>query len=104
MSDQNWNSWKVTTLALLLMGATSLVTTLVVGYRSENSSHAGTAYSGSSARKVLATNPVDVSACHAYAEQRLGHGEPFMQGINETRSHDGEYQAAYLACMRRKGY
>ena len=27
-----------------------------------------------------------------------------LYGLNETRSHDGQYQAAYSSCMRSKGY
>lgn len=106
MSDQ-WNPWKMTILGLLLMGATSLVTTLVLGYRSENTSHAGTGIysSSSSSRKFLTTNPIDVNACNAYAEQRaMGSAAGRVQGVDETRSHNDAYQTAYRTCMRQKGY
>ena len=152
MPEKNWNPWKMTTLGLLLVGATALVTTLVLGYRSdqEETKHPRTAtYSGSPVRKVSTPSQMDVDACNAYAEQRSsGKGQELVKdigvgglvgagvgaaggaiadggkgagkgaaigglvgatagtlyGLNENKTHDGEYQTAYRSCMRQKGY
>lgn len=73
MSETNLNPWRMTTLGLLLVGATALVTTLVLGYRSDQENTRQTriaTYSGSSVRKVSTPSQIDVDSCNAYAEQR----------------------------------
>ena len=74
MSENNWNPWKTTTIGLLLVGATALVTTLVMGYRSDperGKPPMGSTYSGASMRKVSMPSQINVDACNAYAQERV---------------------------------
>ena len=75
MTETNWNPWKMITLSLLLVGATALVTTLVMGYRNDSESGKPpqvSTHSGTSMRKVSMPSQIDVDACNAYAQQRAG--------------------------------
>ncbi len=86
MSETDWNPWKMTTFGLLLVGATALVTTLVMGYRADRVDVKQTraaSHANASARTVPVPSPIDVEACQAYAQQD---------------------QAAYRSCMHHKGY
>ena len=133
MSDEDWNPLKMTTFGLLLVGATALVTTLVMGYRadSEDVKRTGaTSRANASSRKVSVPTPIDVEACQAYAQQRTGDKTMDMArdvaiggavsagsgaaggatadggsgaGKGAAR-HDAQYQAAYRSCMRQKGH
>ncbi len=92
MSETDWNPWKMTTFGLLLVGATALVTTLVVGYRDDHVDVKQTraaSHTNASPRKASVPSQIDVEACQAYAQQRSG---------------DKTNQAAYRSCMRQKGY
>ena len=133
MSDADWNPLKMTTFGLLLVGATALVTTLVMGYRadSEDVKRTGaTSRANASSRKASVPTPIDVEACQAYAQQRTGDkttdrvkevaiggvvgagagaaGGPVADGGSGAGKgaarHDAQYQAAYRSCMRQKGY
>ena len=75
MSENNWNPWKVTTISLLLVGATVLVTTLVMGNRNDperGKPPMASTHSGVSMRKVSMPSQIDVDACNAYAQERAG--------------------------------
>ncbi len=72
MSENIWNPWKMTTIGLLLVGATVLVTALVMGYRSDPERGKTPMHSGTSMRKVSMPSQIDVDACNAYAQQRAG--------------------------------
>ncbi len=133
MSDADWNPLKMTTFGLLLVGATALVTTLVMGYRadSEDVKRTGaTSRANASSRKASVPTPIDVEACQAYAQQRtgdktmdmardvaiggaVGAGSGAAGGATAdggsgagkgAARHDAQYQAAYRSCMRQKGY
>ena len=108
MSETIWNAWKMTTFSLLLVGATALVTTLVMGYRAdrEDVKQAGAAsHANASARKASVQSQIDVEACQASAQQRAeDKAIRTLYGLNNTTLHDAQYQAAYRSCMRQKGY
>src|SRR2546428_13746732 len=63
----------MTTFGLLLVGATALVTTLVMSYRADHDDlkQTGTASrANASARKASVPSQLEVAACRAYAQQR----------------------------------
>jgi hypothetical protein len=89
MSEIDWNPWKMTTFGFLLVGATALVTTLVMGYRDYHEDvkpTRATSHSTALVQKASVPSRIDVEACHAYAQQRAGDED------------------AYRICMRQKGY
>src|SRR5881397_2698679 len=73
MSETIWNAWKMTTFGLLLVGATALVTTLVMSYRADHDDLKQTgavSRANVSARKASVPSQLEVAACRAYAQQR----------------------------------
>lgn len=95
MPENSWHPWRMTTVGLLLVGATVLVTTLVMGYRNnpqEAPMPRATIHSSGSVRETSVPSQIDVDACIAYARQRSG-------AVGDT-----EYRAAYRFCMRQKGH
>jgi len=124
MSEADWKPWKMTTFGLLLVGATALVTTLVMGYRAErqdDKQSRATSRANAPVRKTSVPSQIEVEACQAYAQQRTGDktmdmakdvaiGGPVgatagtLSGLNDTKRHDAQYQAAYRSCLRQKGY
>src|SRR3989454_6293586 len=63
----------MTTFGLLLVGATALVTTLVMSYRADHDDLKQTgaaSRANASARKASAPSQLEVAACQAYAQQR----------------------------------
>ena len=75
MLETDWNPWKMTTFGLLLVGATALVTTLVMGYRADHVDVKPTgavSHANESVRKASVPSQFDVEACRAYAKQRTG--------------------------------
>src|SRR3989442_5105834 len=75
MSETDWNPWKMTTFGLLLVGATALVTTLVMGYRDDHedvNQTGATSRANALVRKTSVPSQIDVEACQAYAQQRTG--------------------------------
>jgi hypothetical protein len=96
MSENIWHPWKMTTAGLLLVGATVLVTTLVMGYRNnpqEAPMPRATIHSSGSVLKASVPSQIDVDTCNAYAQQRAG-----------AVGGETEYRAAYRSCMRQKGH
>ncbi len=92
MSETIWNAWKMTTYSLLLVGATALVSTLVMGYRADRDDVKQTgaaSRANESARKASVPSQLEVAACRAYSQQG---------------TEDKANQAAYRSCMRQKGY
>src|SRR5438445_1221275 len=70
MSETDWNPWKMTTFGLLLVGATALVTTLVMGYRDDRedvNQTGATSRANALVRKTSVPSQIDVEACQAYA-------------------------------------
>lgn len=133
MSETIWNAWKMTTFGLLLVGATALVTTLVMSYRADHDDLKQTgaaSRANASARKASVPSQLEVAACRAYAQQRTedktmpvskdvasgGAGDAGVGaaggaiaggGIDagkEAAGHDAQYLGAYRSCMRQKGY
>ena len=124
MSEADWKPWKMTTFGLLLVGATALVTTLVMGYRADredDKQSRAAPRANASVRKTSVPSQIEVEACQAYAQQRTGDktmdmakdvaiGGPVgatagtLSGLNDTKRHDAQYQAAYRSCLRQKGY
>ncbi len=133
MSETDWNPWKMTTFGLLLVGATALVTTLVMGYRDDRedvNQTGATSRATALVRKNSVPSQIDVEGCQAYAQQRTG--DKSMDMVKEVTiggvvgagtvatggtiadggsgagkgaaRHDAQYQAAYRSCMRQKGY
>jgi hypothetical protein len=134
MSETDWNPLKMTTFGLLLVGATALVMTLVMGYRAdrEDDKQTGaTSRANAPVRKTLVPSQIeDVEACQAYAQQRTG--DKTMDKVKDDAiggvvgagtgaaggaiadggsgagkgavRYDAQYQAAYRSCMRQKGY
>ena len=95
MPENIWNPWRMMALGLLLVGATVLVTTLVMGYRGaqwELTPSQPPMHSNAPARVVSVPSQMDVEACNAYARQRTG----------KSITDGSEYQAAYRSCMRQK--
>src|SRR5712691_12895808 len=73
MSETIWNAWKMTTFGLLLVGATALVTTLVMSYRADHDDLKQTgaaSHANASARKASVPSQLEVAACQVYAQQR----------------------------------
>src|SRR2546426_5850361 len=73
VSETIWNAWKMTTFGLLLVGATALVTTLVMSYRADHDDLKQTgaaSRANASARKASVPSQLEVAACRAYAQQR----------------------------------
>ena len=123
MIDADWTPWKMTTFGLLLVGATALVTTLVMGYwadREDAKQTRAASRANGPARKPSVSRQVGVEACQAYAHQRTedktmaagrevaivgiaGAATGNRYGLNETKRHDAQSQAAFHSCMRRKG-
>ncbi len=128
MSETIWNAWKMTTFGLLLVGATALVTTLVMSYRADREDIRQTG--AASARKASVPSQLEVAACQAYAQQGT---EEKMKAVSKdvasgtaggagvgaaggaaadgdigagkgVAGHDAQYQAAYRSCMRQRGY
>lgn len=94
MPENIWNPWRMMALGLLLVGATVLVMTLVMGYRGaqwELTPSQPPMYSNAPARAGSVPTRMDVDACNAYARQQSATG-------------DAQYQTAYRVCMRQKGY
>src|SRR2546427_5528848 len=63
----------MTTFGLLLVGATALVTTLVMSYRADHDDLKQTgaaSRANASARKASVPSQLEVAACRAYAQQR----------------------------------
>jgi hypothetical protein len=124
MSEADWKPWKMTTFGLLLVGATALVTTLVMGYRADREDvkqSRGASRANAPVRKTSVPSQIEVEACQAYAQQRTGDktmdiakdvaiGDPVgamagtLSGLNDTKRHDAKYQSAYRSCLRQKGY
>src|SRR2546428_7039950 len=131
MSETDWNPWKMTTFGLLLVGATALVTTLVMGYRDDRedvNQNGATSRANALVRKTLVPSQVDVETCQAYAQQRTGDKTMDMAkdvavgGVVGARTgavgganadggsgagkgaapHDAPYQAVYPASMHQK--
>jgi len=133
MSETDWNPWKMTTFGLLLVGATALVTTLVMGYRDDRedvNQTGATSRANALVRKNSVPSQIDVEGCQAYAQQQTGDKSMDMAkdvavggvvgagtgaaggaiadggsgaGKGAAR-HDAQYQAAYRSCMYQKGY
>lgn len=117
MSEAIWNAWKMTTYGFLLVGATALVTTLVMGYRADREDVRQTwaaSRANVSAWKAGVPTQQEVADCRAYAQQGtedktivvskdLGSRGVVGAGVGAAR-HDAQYQAAYRSCMRQKGY
>jgi hypothetical protein len=128
VSETIWNAWKMTTFGLLLVGATALVTTLVMSYRADREDVRQTG--AASARKASVPRQLEVAACQAYAQQGT---EEKMKAVSKdvasssaggagvgdaggaaadgdigagkgAAGHDAQYQAAYRSCMRQRGY
>jgi len=75
MTETDWNPWKMTTFGLLLVGATALVTTLVMGYRADredDKQSRAASRVNASVRKTSVPSQIEVEACQAYAQQRTG--------------------------------
>ena len=92
-----WNPWRMMALGLLLVGATVLVTTLVMGYRGvpwELTPSQSLMHSNAPVRGVSVPNRMDVGECNAYARQRTG----------RSIADGSEYASAYRLCMHQKGY
>src|SRR2546426_3637682 len=73
VSETIWNAWKMTTFGLLLVGATALVTTLVMSYRADHDDLKQTgaaSRANASARKASVPSQLEVAACRAYAQHR----------------------------------
>ena len=73
MTETDWTPWKMTTFGFLLVGATALVATLVMGYRDDREDveqSKATSRANTSTRKALVPSQIDVEACQAYAQQR----------------------------------
>ena len=133
MSETIWNVWKMTTFGLLLVGATALVTTLVMSYRADHDDLKQTgaaSRANASARKASVPSQLEVAACRAYAQQRTedktmpvskdvasgGAGDAGVGaaggaiaggGIDagkEAAGHDAQYLGVYRSCIRQKGY
>jgi len=124
VSETIWNAWKMTTFGLLLVGATALVTTLIMGYRDDRedvNQTGATSRANALVRKTSVPSQIDVEACQAYAQQRtgdktmdmakdvaivgpVGAAAGTLYGLNDTKRHDAKYQAAYRSCLRQKGY
>jgi hypothetical protein len=126
VSETIWNAWKMMTFGLLLVGATALVTTLVMSYRADHDDVKQTG--AASPRKASVPSQLEVAACRAYAQQRTedkamavskdvaisGAGDAGVNtaegaitggGIGAGKGAAGsQYQAAYRSCMRQKGY
>ncbi len=130
MSETIWNAWKMTTFGLLLVGATALVTTLVMSYRAdhEDVKQTGAASrANASVRKASVPSQLELAACQAYAQQGTedkmtaeskdvasgGAGVGAAGGViadggigagKGAAGHDAQYLGAYRSCMRQKGY
>lgn len=133
MPETDWNPWKMTTYGLLLVGATALVTTLVMGYRADHEDvkqTGATSRGNAPVRKISVPSQIDVEACHAYALQRaedktmdmakdvaidgvVGAGTGAAGGAiadgdsgagKGAARHDAQYHAAYRSCMRQRGF
>ncbi|MBI3809291.1 MAG: hypothetical protein HY284_02380 [Nitrospirae bacterium] len=94
MPENIWNPWRMMALGLLLVGATVLVTTLVMGYRGvpwERTPSQSLMHSNAPVRAVSVPNRIDVDACNTYARQKSG-------------ASDAKRQAIYRSCMHQKGY
>ena len=124
MTETDWTPWKMTTFGFLLVGATALVTTLIMGFwadREDAKQSRAASRANASARKALVPSQVDGEACQAYAQRRTedkrmdADKEVAVGGVagaitgtryvlNGTRRHDAQYQAAFHSCMRQKGY
>ncbi len=124
MSETDWKPWKMTTFGLLLVGATALVTTLVMGYRADREDvkqSKAASRANAPVRKTSVPSQIEVEACQAYAQQRtgdktmdmakdvaivgpVGAAAGTLYGLNDTKRHDAKYQAAYRSCLRQKGY
>ena len=72
MADGTLNPWKVATIGLLLVGATALVTTFVVGQKSDNTSESQKAKSKSSAIDTHRITQTDINACNQFAASQTG--------------------------------
>jgi hypothetical protein len=75
MTETDWNPWKMATFSLLLVGATALVTTLVMGYRADREDvkqNRAASRANTSMRKTSLPSQIDVEKCQAYALQRTG--------------------------------
>lgn len=97
MPENIWNPWRMMALGLLLVGATVLVMTLVMGFQGvpwELTSGQSLMRSNVPARAVSVPNRIDVGECNAYARQRSGRS--LADGF--------EYESAYGFCMHQKGY
>src|SRR5207253_10508915 len=119
----------MTTFRLLLVGATALVTTLVMSYRADHDDVKQTgaaSHANASARKASVPSRPAVAACRGYAQQRTedktmavskdvasgdasgagpgAAGGAIAGGGIDARTgaagHDAQYQAAYRSCMR----
>jgi hypothetical protein len=133
MTETDWNPWKMTTFSLLLVGATALVTTLVMGYRADREDvkqNRAASRANASVRKTSLPSQIDVEKCQAYALRRTGDRTTDMVkdgaiggvvgagagaaggavadggsgGGEGAARHDAQYQASYCSCMRQNGY
>lgn len=95
MPENIWHPWKVATIGLLLVGTTALVTTLVMGYRSNQQEPQmpwATMHSSVSVGEAAMPIQIDVDACNVYAQKRAGEAS------------GAEYRAVHRSCMRQKGH
>jgi len=133
MPEAIWNVWKMTTFGLLLVGATALVMTLVMSYRSDHDDVKQTgaaSQANAPARKASVPSQLEVAECRAYAQQRSedstmvvskdvaggGAGDAGVDAAGGAAAgwslgagkgaagHDPQYQAAYRSCIRQKGH
>ncbi|TAL12216.1 MAG: hypothetical protein EPO02_02310 [Nitrospirae bacterium] len=97
MPENIWNPWRMMALGLLLVGATVLVTTLVMGYRGvpwELAPSRSLMHSNGPVRAVAVPNQIDVGECNASARHRTW----------SSMAAGSEYESAYRFCMHQKGY
>src|SRR6266571_5348914 len=117
----------MTTFGLLLVGATALVTTLVMSYRADHDDVKQTgasSHANASARKASVPSQLEVAACQAYAQQRaenktmvvskdvasggagdagVGAAGGAIAGVDidagkGAAGHDAQYLGAYRSC------
>jgi len=122
MAEAEYNPWKLTTIALLLVFATALVTALVMAdWGTSEKPQASRVASGSRVRRAAVPMAADIEACNAQAKAQVsspttevlkdaaiggvvGATAGTLYGINEANKNDVRYQETYRQCMRGRGY
>lgn len=117
-----YDPWKSTMIALLLVFALMLVSALMMAnWVGKDQATVRRTVTGRGTRPAVIPRAADIQACNAQAKTQVGSatteavkdaaiggaiGAPAgtLYGLNEANKNDVRYQEAYRQCMRGRGY